>query len=109
MENPGQLARLKDDLGLLPSAVDEMVRWVTPIKCFLCTAVKDYELRGVTIRKGDALLLSYPSANRDEDLFEDPFLFAVARTPNRHLAFGFGVHYCLGAALAKMKTNAFFA
>ncbi|MEU3188837.1 cytochrome P450 [Streptomyces sp. NPDC006923] len=109
MENPGQLERLKADPGLLPSAVDEMVRWVTPIKCFLRTAVEDYELRGVTIRKGDALLLSYPSANRDEDLFDDPFLFDVARTPNRHLAFGFGVHYCLGAVLAKMETNAFFA
>jgi cytochrome P450 len=109
LEHPDQLARLREDPGLLPSAVDEMVRWVTPIKCFLRTATENYVLRGVTIREGDAVLLSYPSANRDEDVFEEPFTFDIGRSPNRHLAFGFGVHYCLGAVLAKMETRAFFA
>ncbi|PKW16138.1 cytochrome P450 [Saccharopolyspora spinosa] len=109
IENPQQLRQLQDDLTLLPTAVDEMIRWVTPIKCFLRTATEDYVLRGTTIRKGDSVLLSYPSANRDEDLFEEPFRFDIRRTPNRHLAFGFGVHYCLGAALAKMEARAFFA
>lgn len=109
MEHPDQLARLTRNPELLPAAVDEMVRWVTPIKCFLRTATEDYTLRGVTIRKGDALLLSYPSANRDEDVFQDPFRFNMERSPNRHLAFGFGVHYCLGAVMAKMEARAFFA
>jgi cytochrome P450 len=88
--------------------VDEMIRWVTPVKEFMRTANQDYELRGVTIREGDAVLLSYPSANRDEDVFDDPFRFDVGRDPNKHLAFGFGVHYCLGAALARMEIRAFF-
>ncbi|WP_210435102.1 cytochrome P450 [Saccharopolyspora sp. ASAGF58] len=109
IENPQQLRQLQDDLTLLPAAIDEMVRWVTPIKCFLRTATEDYVLRGTTIRKGDSLLLSYPSANRDEDVFEEPFRFDIRRTPNRHLAFGFGVHYCLGAALAKMEARVFLA
>lgn len=85
-----------------------MIRWVTPVKEFMRTASEDYELRGTTIRKGDAVLLSYPSANRDEDVFDDPFRFDVGRDPNKHLAFGFGVHYCLGAALARIEVRAFF-
>jgi cytochrome P450 len=108
IENPGELARLRADPGLMPLAVDEMIRWTTPVKEFMRTATDDCELRGVPIRKGDALLLSYPSANRDEDVFADPFRFDVARDPNKHLAFGFGVHYCLGAALARIEVRAFF-
>ncbi|MFC0040824.1 cytochrome P450 [Actinomadura rayongensis] len=108
VENPGELARLRADPGLMPLAVDEMIRWTTPVKEFMRTATDDYELRGVPIRKGDALLLSYPSANRDEDVFADPFCFDVGRDPNKHLAFGFGVHYCLGAALARIEVRAFF-
>ncbi|WP_163508470.1 cytochrome P450 [Fodinicola acaciae] len=109
IENPDQLDRLRGDLGLLPTAADEMIRWVTPVKEFMRTATRDYQLRGVPIRKGDHLLLSYPSANRDEEVFHDPFSFDVGRAPNRHLAFGFGAHFCLGAALARMETKAFFA
>ncbi|WP_026414051.1 cytochrome P450 [Actinomadura oligospora] len=106
--HPDQLDRLRGDLSLMPFAVDEMIRWVTPVKEFMRTAATDYALRGVTIRKGDSLLLSYPSANRDEDVFDDPFRFDVGRDPNKHLAFGFGVHYCLGAALARIEVRAFF-
>ena len=108
IEHPDQLERLRDKPELMPFAVDEMIRWVTPVKEFMRTATRDYELRGTTIHEGDAVLLSYPSANRDEDVFDDPFTFDVGRDPNKHLAFGFGVHYCLGAALARMEIRAFY-
>ncbi|MEW2353723.1 cytochrome P450 [Spirillospora sp. NPDC029432] len=108
MEHPDQLARLRADPSLMPLAVEEMIRWVTPVKEFMRTATRDYKLRDTTIREGDSVLLSYPSANRDEDVFDDPFAFDVGRDPNKHLAFGFGVHYCLGAALARIEARAFF-
>jgi len=106
-EHPEQLRRLKADPSLIPTAVDEIIRWTTPVTSFMRTATEDCVLGGVRIRAGDALLLSYPSGNRDEEVFADPFTFDVGRTPNKHLAFGFGVHYCLGAALAKMEIAAF--
>ena len=109
LANPGELARLRDDPALLPTAADEMIRWVTPVKEFMRTASAGTVLGGVPIAKGKSVLLSYPSANRDEEVFTDPFRFDVGRDPNRHLAFGFGAHYCLGAALAKMETRALFA
>ncbi|WP_326613881.1 cytochrome P450 [Streptomyces scopuliridis] len=109
IENPGQLDMLREHPDRLPSAVDEMIRWVTPVKGFMRTAVQDYTLRDVVIRKGDSVLLSYPSANRDEAVFDAPHRFDVERTPNRHLAFGYGVHHCLGAALAKLEILSFFA
>jgi cytochrome P450 len=109
IEHPDQLRRLRDDPSLMPLAADEMIRWVTPVKEFMRTATVDYELHGVPIKQGDSLLLSYPSANRDEDVFDTPFSFDVGRNPNRHLAFGFGAHYCLGAILARMEVAAFFA
>ncbi|MGH3239167.1 MAG: cytochrome P450 [Spirillospora sp.] len=108
IEHPDQLDRLREKPELMPLAVDEMIRWVTPVKEFMRTAVQDYELRGVKIAEGEAVLLSYPSGNRDEDVFDDPFSFDVGRDPNKHLAFGFGVHYCLGAALARIEVRAFF-
>ncbi|GLZ08454.1 cytochrome P450 [Actinomadura sp. NBRC 104412] len=108
IEHPDQLRRLRDDPSLMPLAVEEMIRWVTPVKEFMRTATADYKLRDVTIREGESVLLSYPSANRDEEVFDDPFAFDVGRDPNKHLAFGFGVHYCLGAALARIETRAFF-
>ncbi|WP_106397006.1 cytochrome P450 [Actinocorallia populi] len=108
IENPDQLWRLKDDPALLPLATDEMIRWVTPVKEFMRTAAADTEIRGVPVAKGESVLLSYPSANRDEEVFDDPFRFDVGRDPNRHLAFGFGVHYCLGAALARMEIQALY-
>ncbi|MEZ5215768.1 MAG: cytochrome P450 [Ilumatobacteraceae bacterium] len=109
VEHPDQLRRLQEDPSLLPLAVDEMIRWVTPVKHFMRNAVSPYEVRGHRFEPGDAVLLSYPSANRDEDVFDDPFRFDAGRTPNKHLAFGFGVHYCLGAMLARMEMKALFS
>jgi len=106
VENPAELARLKDDPGLIDSAVDEIIRWTTPVKHFMRNCTEPYEVRGHEFAPGDAVLLSYPSANRDEDVFDDPFRFDVGRSPNPHLAFGFGAHYCLGAKLAKMEIKA---
>ena len=89
------------------TAADEIIRWVTPVKHFMRTANEDYTLAsGHTIKKGQSVLLSYPSANRDEDVFENPYTFDVGRSPNKHLSFGFGVHYCLGAMLARMEIKA---
>jgi cytochrome P450 len=108
VENPDQLARLRDNLALMPSATEEMIRWVTPVKQFMRTAASDTQVRGTPIAAGESVLLSYVSANRDEDVFEDPFHFDVGREPNKHVAFGYGVHFCMGAALARMEVNSFF-
>jgi cytochrome P450 len=108
VENPDQRQLLRDNLDLMPLATEEMIRWVTPVKEFMRTAAEDTTVRGIPIAAGESVLLSYVSANRDEDVFENPFRFDVARDPNRHLAFGYGVHFCLGAALARMEVNSFF-
>jgi hypothetical protein len=108
VENPDQLERLRDNLDLMPLATEEMIRWVTPVKEFMRTAAEDTTVRGVPIAAGESVLLSYVSGNRDEDVFTDPFRFDVGRDPNKHLAFGYGVHFCLGAALARMEVNSFF-
>lgn len=109
IENPDQLRRLQDDPGLVATAADEIIRWVTPVKHFMRTATEDYTIRGTTIKKGESVLLSYPSANRDEEVFDRPDEFDITRSPNKHLAFGFGVHYCLGAMLARMEIKAVLA
>ncbi|CAO5192288.1 Cytochrome P450-terp [Frankia sp. AiPs1] len=109
LDNPDQWKRLSDDLSLLPTAVDEMIRWVSPVKQFMRTATEDTVVRGVTIPKGDSVVLSYPSANRDEDVFDDPHRFDVGRTPNKHLAFGIGAHFCLGTHLARLEARALYA
>ena len=109
IEHPEQLRRLQADPSLMGLATEEMIRWVTPVKEFMRTAQQDNELRGVPIAAGDSVLLSYPSGNRDEDAFTDPFRFDVSRDPNKHVAFGYGVHFCLGAALARMEVNSFFS
>jgi cytochrome P450 len=106
VENPDQLHRLREDPSLIASAADEIIRWVTPVRHFMRTATGPYALGDHQFDEGDWVLLSYPSANRDEDVFADPFRFDVGRTPNKHLAFGFGAHYCLGAQLAKMEIRA---
>ncbi|MBX9919552.1 MAG: cytochrome P450 [Mycolicibacterium frederiksbergense] len=106
---PDQLARLRDDPALMPLAVEEMIRWTTPVKEFMRTAQRDYEIRGVRIAAGDAVLLSYVSANRDDEVFDEPFRFDIGRNPNKHIAFGYGVHFCLGAALARLEVNSFFS
>jgi cytochrome P450 len=108
IENPDQHVRLRGNLDLMPLATEEMIRWVTPVKEFMRTAGEDTTVRGIPIAAGESVLLSYASANRDEDVFDDPFRFDVGRDPNKHLAFGYGVHFCLGAALARMEVNSFF-
>ena len=108
ISNPDQLARLQADPSLMPTAIDEMIRWTSPVKHFMRTATVDYDIRGTTVKAGQDVLLSYWSANRDEDVFADPFTFDVGRTPNKHLAFGFGIHYCLGAMLARMEMKSLF-
>jgi cytochrome P450 len=109
IENPDQLTRLTDNMDLLTLATEEMIRWETPVKEFMRTATEDTIVRGVPIAKGESVYLSYVSANRDEEVFDEPFRFDVGRDPNKHLAFGYGVHFCLGAALARMEISSFFS
>jgi cytochrome P450 len=109
IENPDQRERLRAQMDLMPLAVEEMIRWVTPVKEFMRTASEDTTVRGVPITAGESVLLSYASANRDEEVFDHPFRFDVGRDPNKHNAFGYGVHFCLGAALARMEVNSFFS
>jgi len=109
VEHQDQLAKLKENPQLMGLATEEIIRWVTPVKEFMRTATRDTEVRGIPIKAGESVLLSYVSANRDEDVFTDPFKFDVARDPNKHLSFGYGVHFCLGAALARMEINTFFS
>lgn len=102
-ENPDQFARLKADPSLIAGLIEESIRWVTPVKHFMRSATEDAELAGQKIAKGDWLMLSYPSGNRDETVFEDPFSFRIDRTPNKHVSFGYGAHICLGQHLARME------
>jgi len=102
-ESPDQFAKLKADPSLIPGLVDESIRWTTPVKHFMRSATQDYEMRGRKIEQGDWLWLAYPSGNRDEEVFEEPDAFRIERSPNRHLAFGYGAHLCLGQHLAKME------
>jgi cholest-4-en-3-one 26-monooxygenase len=106
--HPDQRQRLLDDPSLLPTAVDEMLRWVTPVIQFRRTATRPTELAGVPIAEGDRVVMYYASANRDERVFADAGTFDVGRTPNNHVAFGFGPHFCLGASLARLEMRAIF-
>jgi cholest-4-en-3-one 26-monooxygenase len=108
IQHPDQMAALQRDPSLLDSAVEEIVRWTSPVIQFCRTPNRDVELRGQRIRAGENLTLFYPSANRDEDIFADPFRFRVDRTPNPHLAFGIGEHFCLGANLARLELRVIF-
>ncbi|MBH0122557.1 cytochrome P450 [Rhodococcus sp. CX] len=108
IEDPDQREILCAELDLMPRATEEIIRWVTPVKAFMRTAAEDTTVRGVPIAAGDSLLLSYVSGNRDEEVFDDPFRFDIARDPNNHVAFGFGVHFCLGAGLARLEIRKFF-
>lgn len=103
-ENPSEYKKLKGKFAeLMPGFIEESIRWVTPVKHFMRSATEDTTLRGTPIKKGDWLFLSYPSGNRDEDVFEEPFKFKVDRTPNKQVAFGYGAHVCLGQHLARME------
>ena len=108
IQHPEQRQRLIDDPALIPSAVEEILRWVTPVIHFRRTATRDVELRGQLIRENDKVVIFYPSANRDEEVFPDPFAFDVGRTPNEHLSFGVGQHFCLGASLARLELKIIF-
>jgi cytochrome P450 len=102
-ERPAEFAKVRNNAGLIPGLVDESIRWTTPVRHFMRTAAADTEVGGQAIAKGEWLMLCYPSGNRDEAVFEDPMEFRVDRSPNRHLAFGYGAHLCLGQHLAKME------
>ncbi len=102
-ERPDQWAKVKADPALIPGLVDESIRWTTPVRHFMRSAAQDGEIRGKAISKGDWFMLCYPSGNRDEEVFPDPYEFKVDRSPNKHLAFGYGAHLCLGQHLAKME------
>jgi cholest-4-en-3-one 26-monooxygenase len=107
IENPGERQKLIDDPKLIPSAVEEMVRLISPVHSFARTVVEDTTLRGRALRAGERVLMLYPSANRDADVFEDPDAFRVERNP-AHLGFGLGPHFCLGANLARMEMRVAF-
>lgn len=102
-ERPAQFRAVKDDPSLIKGLIEESIRWETPVKHFMRTATADAELAGKKIAKGDWLMLSYPSGNRDESVFENPFEFDVTRANNKHVAFGYGAHVCLGQHLARME------
>jgi cytochrome P450 len=107
-ERPGQWDLLRHRPELLRTAADEMIRWVTPIRHFMRTAAADCTVGGQSVRAGESLALYYLSGNRDAAVFGEPFEFRVDRDPNRHLAFGFGAHLCLGMAIARMELVALF-
>ena len=109
IEHPAERAKLSSDPSKIPTAVEELLRWVTPIVNMNRTATRDTELRGQRIRAGDKLLLLYPSGNRDERVFKDPDRFDVERDPNDHVAFGgYGAHSCLGSSLARLELRVMF-
>jgi cytochrome P450 family 142 subfamily A polypeptide 1 len=103
LAHPDQAQRLAADPDLMTGAVEEMLRWVSPIKNMARTTTRDVDLEGTTIPAGQELLLLYPSANRDATVFDDPDTFDITRSPNPHLAFGFGAHFCLGNQLARLE------
>ena len=109
IEHPDQFQRLREQPELLDSAVEEMLRWTSPVVHFARTVTKDVEIRGVPIHAGETLAMWYPSANRDEDVFDQPDVFDIGRRPNDHLAFGgFGEHFCLGANLARLEMRSIY-
>ena len=108
IDHPDQMRALQQDPELIDSAIEEMLRFEPPVLHFRRTATRDVELRGKSIREGDPVVLWYPSANRDEDVFPHPDRFDIRRDPNHHLSFGVGEHFCLGAHLARMELRIIF-
>ncbi|MEH1128886.1 cytochrome P450 [Micromonospora sp. CPCC 206061] len=109
LRHPDQLARLRDDPSLMPLAVEEFLRWASPVYHFRRTATRDVELGGKLVREGDKVVLWFASGNRDEDVFADPYRFDVARSPNDHITFGKGSpHFCLGNTLARLEIRVMF-
>ena len=103
LEHPHQLAALRNDPDLIPSAIEEILRWANPLHYFRRTAVVDTELAGMAIAAGDKVAMIYTSANRDERVFDDPQAFDITRDPNHHLSFGIATHFCLGVHLARLE------
>lgn len=102
-DHPDQWDRLSEELASIPFAVEELLRWVSPLNNMFRTAAVNTTLAGVEVSESDRLILLYPSANRDEAVFAEPYRFDTTRSPNHHVAFGFGTHFCLGAALARLE------
>ena len=107
-EHPAERARLQADLSLMDGAVEEILRWTSPVHHMARVATADVEVRGQRIAAGDRVIMWYPSANRDEEIFPDPFRFDFTRTPNEHLAFGIREHLCLGAGFARKEMKVMF-
>ena len=101
--HPDDWEAMAADPSLIPVAVEELIRWVTPLNNFFRTATSDTTIAGTAVRAGDRVILLYPSANRDESVFDDPYTFDIRRNPNPHVAFGFGTHFCLGSSLARLE------
>jgi cholest-4-en-3-one 26-monooxygenase len=109
IENPAEYTKLVDDPALMPTAIEEMLRWASPVMYFRRNVIRDTEIGGQEIKNGDKVTIWYVSANRDEDVFDDPFRFDIERSPNEHVAFGGGgPHHCLGANLARMQLRVFW-
>jgi cytochrome P450 family 142 subfamily A polypeptide 1 len=109
LEHPDQLEILRDDPAAMEQGVEELLRWVSPIKNMARTVARELQLHGQTLREGDQVVLMYPAANRDPAVFDDPERFDVRRNPNPHLAFGFGPHFCMGASLARVELRVMFS
>jgi hypothetical protein len=107
-EDQDVFRKLKTDPSLIPGHVEESIRWMTSVKHFMRSAAEDTELAGQKIAKGDSLMLCYPSGNRDEAVFDDPFRYDIERSPNKHLAFGYGAHLCIGQHLGRMEMRIFW-
>jgi cytochrome P450 len=107
-EHPAEKARLLNDMTLLPGAVEEILRWVSPVMHMSRVAMDDTQIAHQPIKKGERVTMWYPSVNRDEAVFPDGDVFNIQRTPNEHLAFGIGEHFCLGAGFARLELNVLF-
>ena len=106
--HPEQWEAMASNPRSLPGAVEELIRWVTPLNNFFRTATRDARIADTEVHAGDRVILLYPSANRDEAVFEDPYTFDIRRNPNPHVAFGFGTHFCLGGSLARLELRMLF-
>jgi cytochrome P450 family 142 subfamily A polypeptide 1 len=107
--HPDQWDAIAQDPSLVAGAVEELIRWVTPLNNFFRTATRDGRIGDVEVAEGDRVILLYPSANRDERIFTDPYRFDIHRHPNPHVAFGFGAHFCLGSSLARLELRLLLA